>query len=63
MNKKIMKEAGFEKEVELVKNKLCPICFEEVDESKFKDTLSKKEYKISGLCFFCQNKIFRERKE
>jgi hypothetical protein len=63
MNKKIMKEAGFEKEVELVKQKLCPICFKKVDIDDFKDTLSRKEFQISGICNSCQNKIFRERKE
>jgi superfamily II helicase len=63
MNKKIMKEAGFEKEVELVQNKLCPICFEKVDIDDFKDTLSRKEYKISGICSDCQNKIFKENRK
>lgn len=58
MNKEIMEIAGFEEQVKLVEQKKCPFCKEDIDETKFKDELSRKEYKISGLCQKCQDKIF-----
>lgn len=61
MNKKIMKQAGFEKEVELVKNKMCPCCFQKINFKDFKDELSRKEYGISGVCQVCQDKIFGDK--
>ena len=51
MNKEIMKQLGFEKEVELVDQKKCPFCKKEVDEASFRDELSRREYKITGLTF------------
>ena len=39
----------------LKKNK-CVKCGQ--DATKFKDSLSKREYSISGLCQVCQDKIF-----
>lgn len=56
MNKKIMRDLGFGKEVDLVEKNLCPICRSPV--GKFKDKLSEKEFKISGMCQKCQNKVF-----
>jgi len=35
---------------------ICVMCGE--DASTFRDTLSKKEYSISGACQSCQDKIF-----
>ena len=58
MNKEIMKKFGFGKEVDLVENKQCPMCCNKIDEKDFKDEISKKEYKISGLCQKCQDKFF-----
>ncbi len=60
MNQEIMKQAGFSNEVELVNKGKCPFCRKVVDESSFKDQLSRKEYRISGLCQSCQDKTFRE---
>jgi len=37
-------------------NDVCVICGG--DASRFKDTLSRKEYSISGLCQTCQDKTF-----
>jgi len=53
-----MKKLGFGKEVEAVEHGFCPICNNPVSITDFKDDLSKKEYKISGLCFHCQNEMF-----
>lgn len=58
MNKKLMKKAGFEKEVELTEKGLCPLC--KKTEFKFRDELSRKEFKISGLCQECQDELFGE---
>lgn len=58
MNKDIMIALGFGKQVDLVNQSKCPFCATLVDPSKFKDELSFKEYKISGLCQSCQNEMF-----
>ena len=60
MNTNILKKAGFGKEVERVAKNQCPFCGEYIDESKFKDVLSLKEYTNSGLCQVCQDKMFGE---
>lgn len=58
MNKEIMKKLGFEKEVEKVEKGICPFCNKEIGE--FRDELSRREYKISGLCQECQDEMFGE---
>lgn len=56
MNKELLKAAGFKEEVAAVEHGFCPICKKPV--GPFKDELSKKEYKISGLCQTCQDEVF-----
>jgi hypothetical protein len=58
MNEKILKVSGFGKEVKLIKKGRCPFCCLPVDESDFKDELSKKEFELSGMCQSCQSKFF-----
>lgn len=58
MNKEILKAAGFEKEVKMVGQGCCPICNCLIDKEGFRDELSEKEFKISGLCQKCQDKVF-----
>ena len=58
MNKEIMKKMGFEKEVEKVEHGFCPFCNMPINIADFKNEISKKEYKISGLCQQCQNETF-----
>lgn len=58
MNKEIMSKIGFDGEVKLVEEGNCPFCKEPINESDFRDTLSKKEFTISGLCQKCQDKTF-----
>ena len=41
-----------------IANNRCPTCNAEMDLSKFKDSLSKKEYGISGMCQQCQDSVF-----
>ena len=38
----------------------CPLCGDAIDENSFKDELSRKEFKISGMCQKCQDRIFAE---
>ena len=58
MNKDIMIAAGFKKEVSLVGLGKCLFCKKEVNLKDFKDLLSMKEFKISGICQKCQDKTF-----
>lgn len=41
-----------------IKKNICVMCGNIVDENNFKDELSLKEFKISGVCQSCQDKIF-----
>ena len=59
MNKEILEQVGFEKEVEAVKQGKCPFCGKKVDVAReFRNSLSRREYAISGLCQDCQDKVF-----
>jgi hypothetical protein len=58
MNPDIMKQAGFGEELKAVNMGKCPGCHEDVGPNDFRDTLSRKEYFISGLCQQCQDKVF-----
>ncbi len=58
MNEDIMKSMGFHKEMENVKNRKCPLCGEKININDFKDPLSIKEFKISGMCQKCQDEVF-----
>ena len=58
MNTKIMEKAGFKEEMKLVSLGKCPFCKTDVKEVDFRDQLSRKEFKISGLCQTCQDSVF-----
>lgn len=58
MNEKIMKQFGFGDELAAVKAGLCPFCRKPINADDFKDSLSLKEFYISGLCMACQNEVF-----
>jgi hypothetical protein len=58
MNKEIMREAGFNKEVERAELGLCPFCGMPVKIEDFRDEISRREYKISNLCQICQDDFF-----
>ena len=60
MNKQIMQQAGFAKEVAEVEAGNCPFCKKTINMDDFKDDLSCREFKISGLCQACQNKVFNK---
>jgi ssDNA-binding Zn-finger/Zn-ribbon topoisomerase 1 len=53
-----MRKAGFDKQVDLVENGKCPLCGEDINMESFKDDVSIKEFKISGICQKCQDSIF-----
>ena len=42
----------------LQQNGQCPFCGTQINENEFKDELSYKEFKISGLCQKCQDEMF-----
>lgn len=58
--RKLLREMGFNKEVDRVDVGLCPLCDKKVDEGDFKDILSRREFKISGMCQACQDDIFNQ---
>lgn len=58
MNKEIMKSLGFENEVQEVELGNCPLCHTTINISDFRNEISVKEYKISGMCQKCQDNIF-----
>lgn len=55
-----MKQAGFGEEVKAVERGDCPTCGDKVNLEDCRDELSRKEFKISGMCQRCQDKIFGE---
>lgn len=59
MNKDILRQAGFNEEIDAIEHGFCPICKEAISINEFKDSLSLKEYKISGMCMACQDKVFK----
>lgn len=58
MNEQIMKQLGFSQQVNDVHNGICPFCKTPINMNDFRDQLSRKEYKISGLCQKCQDQVF-----
>ena len=58
MNREIIGKL-FPDYLKLVDSGKCPFCKETIDFNDFKDELSKKEFKISGLCDSCQKKTFK----
>jgi len=61
MEKEIVKQI-FPEMAKRVENGQCPVCGEEIDSKEFKDELSRKEFRISGMCQECQDKTFKDEK-
>lgn len=60
-SKNILKQMGFNKEVDRVEKGLCPFCgSDKTKPEDFDDDLSRREHLISGLCQKCMDKIFNE---
>jgi len=58
MNKNIMKLTGFSDFVDAVESGKCPTCNKPIDATTFRNDISLKEFKISGMCQKCQDNIF-----
>lgn len=58
MNDDIMTKLGYGKQVEAKNNGICPQCNAKVDPTSFRDEVSAREFKISGLCQACQDEVF-----
>ena len=58
MNKSILKQLGFRKEVQRVEQKKCPLCGKPINMEDFRNEISKREYSISGMCQECQDDVF-----
>ncbi len=60
MNDDIMRELGFNEQLDLIREGCCPICKKKIKYKDFKDRLSQDEYRISGLCQKCQDGVFKD---
>lgn len=58
MNKDIMRALGFGRQVDAVDAGICPFCHVPIIPNEFRDALSLKEFRISGLCQKCQDETF-----
>lgn len=58
MNEKIIGTL-FPEKLKLVKEGKCPFCKTVVNDEDFRDELSRREFKISGLCQKCQDSVFK----
>ncbi len=47
---------------ELRKQNKCPFCKKDTENAEFDNSLSRREFEISGLCQNCQNETFKEEK-
>ena len=63
MNKDIVRKARFGDAVDAVEAKKCPFCAKPINDSDFKNDVSRREYEISGICQKCQDKTFGKDKE
>jgi len=63
MNENIMRTLGFGEMVDAVKKGICPLCGKKVIVDEFRDDISKREFKISGMCQSCQDKVFDPKEE
>lgn len=55
-----LRKLGFNKEIDRVETKRCPFCGMPVNDEDFRDELSRKEARISGMCQQCQDDVFGE---
>ena len=61
MNRRIVREAGFDAELALIDSGKCPWCKSPVTQADFKGPFSLKEFEISGLCQACQDGFLNEK--
>lgn len=48
----------FPKEIRRIDKGRCPFCNKEINKEEFRNEISLKEFKISGLCQKCQDDFF-----
>ena len=58
MNKDILELSGLTEALTRLSCGHCPICNNKIHTDEFRNLLSVKEFRISGLCQNCQDKIF-----
>lgn len=58
MNKELMRSAGLGEHVDRFEKGLCSWCGAKVYPTAFRDSLSFREYGISGMCQKCQDASF-----
>ena len=63
MNKDILRALGFGKEVGAIEEGRCPFCLVMVDDNRFRDEDSRREFTISGLCQNCQDAMYTKGEE
>ena len=63
MNEDIMRNAGFKNEVNAIDAGRCPFCDIETNIDDFRDSLSIKEFLISGLCQKCQDDFYGKKEK
>lgn len=56
--KEMLNGPVFTKQVENIEAGKCATCGKDVNENDFTDSLSRKEFNISGMCQACQNEVF-----
>lgn len=61
MNKDIMRKLGFDEQMGLIEQGLCPICGNPININDFRDAKSHREYEISGMCQVCQDVAFADK--
>jgi len=63
MNIEIMEALGLGQMTKDFREGRCPLCSKPIEENSFKDELSRKEYRISGMCQACQDNFFGQVEE
>ena len=58
MNKDLLRKVGFNQAVDKIEQGKCPFCNEPIGKQFFRDKLSRREFRISGLCQACQDSVF-----
>jgi len=58
MNEQIMRNFGYNSEMDRIKAGRCAICNCVIRHEDFRDQLSYEEFNISGMCQGCQDKMF-----
>lgn len=61
--KNILRQAGLGRNVERVEAGRCPCCDRGIDPAEFRDDISRREFRISGMCQACQDSVWPQGKQ